>query len=217
MASLTESLGVFFGPSHNERFTALLVKLTATAVAAGRHFRESKGQDLERTVAFEHEGDEIVDTIHELLDNSFILRFDIPDSMQLTDDLDNLIDGMRKVASHIDVYKLHLHELRPDALELMEVAEEMVKRVEKIVAMLAEPRLSVSRVREATRAIDELEARADMMALAAERALVAEYSAPGANPIAFTAWHRLYDLLEEITDDAKHVGGLVLSLARKEA
>ena len=65
--------------------------------------------------------------------------------------------------------------------------------------------------------VDEDESVADKIAAAAERRLVAEYSAPAANRLEFIAWEKLYRLLEEMTDHANHCAKLVLSLARKEA
>ncbi len=206
-----------FGPSNNERFAGLLRQLADTVVECSKHFLESLGRDLTGIVDFEHKADTLVDAIHELLDNSFIMRFDIPDSMKLTDDLDNVIDGMRKVAIHLDVYKIHLLELRPEALELMRISDHMASMLRDLVLMLGEPRLKLSRVRELSTAVDNAEAEADKIVSAVERQLVEEYSQPGANPIGFIAWHQLFHLLEEMTDDANHVAKHILSLARKEA
>ena len=112
-----------------------------------------------RIIDYEHRGDAIVDDIHELLDNVFILRFDIADCMRLTDDLDNVIDGMRKVAMHIDIYKPVLVPLRPDALELFAIGERMMAGVQELVAMLSEPKLLLTRVRDRARTIDEDESK----------------------------------------------------------
>jgi uncharacterized protein len=207
----------FFGPSHNDRFASLLMSLASTAVDCAAHFRKTGGQDLAGVIDFEHKGDAIVDDIHELLDNSFILRFDIPDSMRLTDDLDNVIDGMRKVAIHIDIYKAFLGKLRPDAVELVAIGERMVGQVHGLVAMLSESRLSLARVRDAASAIDAGESEADDIVARAERSLVVEFSPAGANRLEFLAWQKLYSLLEQVTDDANHCAKLILSLARKEA
>jgi hypothetical protein len=168
-------------------------------------------------IDYEHRGDAIVDDIHELLDNVFILRFDIADCMRLTDDLDNVIDGMRKVAIHIDIYRPVVLPLRPDALELFAIGERMMVGVQELVAMLSEPKLSLARVRDRARTIDEAEAEADKLVAIAERKLVAQYSPPGANRLEFIAWDKLYQLLEQMTDEANHCGKLILSLARKEA
>ncbi len=217
MKNIWDAVGHFFGPSHNVTFAELMGRLAQTSIDCAKHFRETNGQDLAGIIDFEHKGDAIVDEIHEILDNSFIMRFDISDCMSLADELDNVLDGMRKVAVHIDVYRPILSVLKPDALELLAVGERMQKQLFDIVAMLAEPRLSLPRVRELATRIDEDESTADKIAASAERRLVAEYVAPGANRLEFIAWEKLYRLLEEMTDHANHCAKLVLSLARKEA
>ena len=217
MATIWEAVGRFFGPSQNDRFAQLLAQLADTAVACASHFRETGGQDLPAIIDYEHRGDAIVDEIHELLDNAYILRFDVADCMRLTDDLDNVIDGMRKVAIHIDIYRPIVVPLRPDALELFAIGERMMRGVRDLVAMLSEPKLSLTGVRDLARPIDEAEAEADRLVAAAERKLVTEYAAPGANRLEFIGWDKLYQMLEQMTDEANHCAKLILSLARKEA
>ncbi len=217
MNTKPSGLTALFGPSNNDRFSALLRQLSETVVQCSLHFIETEGRDLNGILDFEHKADAFVDEIHELLDNSFIMRFDISDSMKLTDDLDNVIDGMRKVAIHLDVYKLHLGTLRSEAVELMKIGDRMAAQLHALVIMLSEPRLKVADVRAIARSVDEAEAEADRLVASVERHLVEEYSQPGANAIGFIAWHQLFHLLEEMTDDANHVARHILSLARKEA
>jgi uncharacterized protein Yka (UPF0111/DUF47 family) len=92
-----------------------------------------------------------------------------------------------------------------------------VSGVRQLVAMLGEPRLSLPAVREVATTIDESEAEADSLVATAERKLVTEFRAADANHLAFIALDKLYQLLEEMTDEANHCGELILSLARKEA
>lgn len=211
------ALAALFGPSRNETFAALLKQLSATLVECSTHFRETGGRDLAGIIDFEHRADALVEEIHELLDNSFIMRFDIADSMKLTDELDNVIDGMRKVAIHLDVYSLHLTALRPEAVELIKIGDGMVRQLDDLVAMLGQPRLSLARVRELARVIDDAESKADGIVSEVERKLVVEFSQPETRTIGFIAWHQMFHLLEEMTDDARRCAKLILSLARKEA
>lgn len=214
------SRGLFaslFGPSRNDQFAAFINSLAATALEGARHCRKTEAQDVKGIIDYEHKADGIVDEIHELLDNSFIMRFDIPDSMRLADDLDDTIDGMRKVALHIEAYRPHIPTMRPEALELMDMSVEMLGHVQVLAAMLGEPRLKLNKVREVATVVDNLESKADKLVAANERKLVEEFSAPGSNAIGFIALHQLFHLLEQITDDANHCAKMILSLARKEA
>jgi uncharacterized protein Yka (UPF0111/DUF47 family) len=124
---------------------------------------------------------------------------------------------MRKVAIHLDVYHLHLGELRPAALELMQIGDRMASKLHALVGMLGDPKLKLASVREIATKVDDAEAEADRLVSNVERMLVEEFSRPGANAIGFIAWHQLFHLLEEMTDDANHVARHILSLARKEA
>ena len=217
MGTVWDSFSRFFGSSHNDRYAALLLQLADTGVRCAAHFRLTDGQDLPGIVVLEREADKYVDEIHELLDNSFIMRFDIPDAMRLTDEIDNVIDRMRHAASHIDTYKPILSTLRPEAKELIAAGERTMKALRELIALIGEPKMEMTRVRELQKAINAAEGEADLIINKAERALVAEFSAADANRLEFIAWNKLYQLLEEMTDDAKRCGKLVLSLARKEA
>jgi uncharacterized protein Yka (UPF0111/DUF47 family) len=121
------------------------------------------------------------------------------------------------VALHIDAYKIHLSKIPPAGLELMDVSGAMLVELDALVAMLAEPRLSLTRVRVTANKIDDMESQADKIVAAHERLLVEEYSKTGASVLGFIAWHQLFHLLEQITDDANHCASQILSLARKEA
>ena len=110
-----------------------------------------------------------------------------------------------------------IKELRPDVLELIELGEQMNIQVRDMAAMLSEPRLDLVRVRELANIVDAGESKADDIVAKAERQLVTEYSPAGANRLEFLAWEKLYNLLEQVTDDANHCAKLILSLARKES
>lgn len=206
-----------FGPSQNDEFADLMVRLANVGVECAAHFRATDGQDLPGIVAFERRADKLVDAIHELLDNAFIMRFDVPDAMRLTDEIDDVIDGMRGAAAHIDIYKQFLGELRPEARELIETGERSIRAMRNLVETLKNRKLSLATVRELARAINDAESEADRIIARAERGLVAEFSAPGSNTLEFIALEKLYAMLEEMTDDAKRCGKLIVSLARKEA
>jgi uncharacterized protein Yka (UPF0111/DUF47 family) len=206
-----------FGQSHNEEFAALMVQLADVGVECAAHFRATDGQDLPGIVVFEKRADKLVDQIHELLDNSFIMRFDVPDAMRLTDEIDDVIDGMRGAAAHIDIYKQFLGKLRPEGRELIVMGERSIQALRNLIATLKEPKLSLTRARSLARVINDAESEADKIIARAERGLVAEFSDPGTNTLEFIALEKLYAMIEEMTDDAKRCGKLIVSLARKEA
>ena len=84
MRTIWDAVDRFFGPSQNDRFAQLLMQLADTAVACASHFRQTGGEDLPAIIDYEHRGDAIVDEIHQLLDNTFILRFDVAKTVNMT-------------------------------------------------------------------------------------------------------------------------------------
>ncbi|HRD75956.1 MAG TPA: DUF47 family protein, partial [Hyphomicrobiaceae bacterium] len=137
LKTMQGALAAFFGSSHNDRYAELLKGVSEVAIQCGRRLKETGGQDVASIIELEHKADRLTDEIHELLDNSFIMRFDIPDAMRLADDIDDVVDGMRKVALHIDGYKKFLSKMPPEAIELMSMSIDMMVKVDGLVAMLA--------------------------------------------------------------------------------
>lgn len=131
------AVGSLFGPSRSDRLVELFKDLSRTALDCAALFRATKGRDAKGIIEIENKADRIVEQIHELLDNSFIMRFDIPDSMKLTDELDDVVDGMRKVALHLEAYAPFVSELSPDAMEVFALGEEMLRDIDSLIDMMA--------------------------------------------------------------------------------
>ena len=214
---MANAVSQLFTRKRTPNFEDLLVQLADIGVECAAYFRQCSGQDLPGIIAFEKRADQIVDKVHELVDDTFIMRFDVADATRLTDALDDVIDGMRGAAAHIDIYKIYLAELRPDAIELIIAGERAILALRALVRTLQEGKLSTLRSRNLAAAINEAEAQADKIIAQAERALVSEFSKPDRNAIEFIALERLYAMLEEMTDDAKKCGKLIVSLSRKES
>ena len=206
----------FFGRSENGTITDLLQRQAEIGAACAETLRKSAGNALPDIVAFEREGDMTEQRIHEILDSAFILRFDKSDVANLASTLDNTLDGMRHIATHIDTYKPYLTHLRPEAGELFETIETMSAAVLQLTKLLKERRLELARVKEYTRLLSKSEAGADAILHKAEKALVSDKKIT-ADPLAFIAHDNLFRMLEDVTDTANHCGTLILSIARKEA
>ncbi|TSC87165.1 MAG: phosphate transport regulator-like protein [Parcubacteria group bacterium Gr01-1014_8] len=205
-----------FGKSQNTPLAEMLFRLSDAAALSAKRLRETKCSDLERITEFEHTGDETEAQIHEILDNSFILRFDKSDVTHLAAELDDMLDGMRRVAKHVHMYGKVLSPLKPQALEFLDIIASMTTAVRDLVKMLSEKRLSQSRIKECVKRLAHSESIADRTLENAAIALIAEFNIPGKSAIEFSAWDKLFRLLEGITDSADHCGRLVLSMARKE-
>jgi uncharacterized protein Yka (UPF0111/DUF47 family) len=214
---MANAIARLFGGTQADEFAQNLIRLADVGVECAAYFRETNGQDLPGIVSFERRADKIVDEIHELLDNTFIMRFDVADALRLTDEIDDVIDGMRGAAAHIDIYKRYLADLRPEARELIACGERSIQALRVLLGTLSNGPLSLTTSRELARDINDAESQADRIIARAERNLVAEFSQSGSNTLEFIAIEKLYAMLEEMTDDAKRCGKLIVSLARKES
>lgn len=217
MLSITNIFERIFGRSQNAPLAELLSKQAGTAARCAAHTHKTKGADLQHITELEHEGDQLEAEIHEILDNSFILRFDKSDVTHLTAEIDDMLDGMRRVAKHMHVYGALLQTLKPEALELLKIIESMARTVEDLSNTLREKRLPHKRIQASVKALATAETAADRLLEKAEAALIAEFTVPGKSAIEFAAWNKLFRLLERITDSADHCGRHILSISRKEA
>ena len=217
MHVLTHTLERLFGKSQNVPLAGLLHSLAEVSAACIKTMKDTQCRDIARVTHFEHEGDDLESQIHEILDNSFILRFDKPDVVHLAAELDDMLDGMRRVAKHVHMYQPILKTLRPEVLEFLDIIESMTIEVQKLTEMLSHRKLSQHQIKTLVKEIEQSESAADKILERVESSLINEFNAPGKNVIEFTAWDKLFRLLERITDSADHCGRCVLSMARKEA
>lgn len=79
---------------------------------------------------------------------------------------------MRGAAAHIDIYKLYLESLRPEAIELIADYEKAVIALSVLVSTLKKAKRSPTRARELASAVNEAEYEADYIMARAERGLV---------------------------------------------
>ena len=206
-----------FGRSQNGQVAELLVQQADIAVRCAILLRESQCAALSDVVSLEREGDVTQEQVHEIIDRAFILRFDKSDIGNLSNRLDNILDGMRQVAKQVDIYRPHMKKIRQEADDLIKIIEEMTSTVRNLVATLKERHLLMTKVKECTQRLKKLEAEADDILHAVEADLVKEYDHKRNNALEFMAHDKIFRLLEHVTDVADHCGTLVLSIARKEA
>ena len=205
------------GESLDVQCQGLLMSLARRALDTARHLRETSCHDRDAIVEHEHLGDATERQIHEILDKAFIMRFDKADMTRLAWEIDETIDGMRKIATHVEVHKAHLQVLPESALELLACIEEMAGKVLELTVILTRSRVDLSLVKQCAAALESAETRADELHFVAESELAAHYNKADASPVEYQAWLRLYNLLEKVTDHANHCGSHVLSMARREA
>ena len=205
-----------FGNKDNAAISKHLREHSAAALACAEKFRAGIRMDLAGIVEDEHRGDQALKALSLAIEQAFITRSTLgkSDVTYLGHELDNVIDGMRDTAEHIDTFRRFLPSLPAPAGELIEIVYEDVQRLNQLVRELTNGRIDFPVMNELSARISEIERQADGVRLDAIRGLV---DSDFDDYREFSAQKDLIDLLESITDHVKHCSVTVLSMARQEA
>ena len=206
----------FFGNKDNAALAKHLRELASAAFACAEKFRVGVAMDLAGIIDDEHRGDQALKSLSLVIEHAFITKetLDKADVTYLGHELDNVIDGMRDTAEHIDTFRRFLPELPEAAGELIEMVYEDVQHLNQLVRELTNGRIDFPAMNKLSARVSEIERQADSVRLNAIRALV---DADFDDYREFSARKDLIDLLEAITDHVKHCSVIVLSMARQEA
>ncbi len=128
-------------PQERRFFT--LLEEDAKAVAEGAHALLDLLRDFRDVPAkqrhikdIEHRGDQVVHTIFEELNKTFITPIDREDIMALASDLDNVLDMIDAAANRLHLYEIA--EPSPAMVDLAEVIVEATSALEKAVGMISD-------------------------------------------------------------------------------
>jgi uncharacterized protein len=165
----------------------------------GRHARE--------IVVCEQEGDRITHDIHQRLNQTFVTPIDREDILDLTNDLDDIVDYVDEVADLMGLYKI-------DAP--MEQSQRLAHILLQACRAIAEamPRLrTFADVSHYTVEINRLENDGDRVS----RDAVASLFDTGIDPMVVIRWKDIYDRLERAIDATEHVANTLQAVVLKNA
>ena len=109
----------------------------------------------EKVVACEHQGDELVRTILQRLNTSFVTPFDREDIHALGEELDDVVDDLLEVSHRIQI--TGITSVLPELQEQAELVVQCAEETEQLVARLE----SMKAVQPHLDAIDRLESEGD--------------------------------------------------------
>ena len=204
-----------FGNQENIEIAEQLRELMAAARECSTKLSREIELHESDMVGAEHRGDAALQRVEEALERAFNLRFGKADPTRLAHELDDVTDGMRGVARHVETYAKFLAPFPESSRELIEAVQQGVENLAHLVNEVLNGRIDRERVRTFADTIIDLESRADVIRARAEQALVADSAVTDFR--AFLAITGLNDLLERVTDHSKHCAVNLLSIARQEA
>jgi uncharacterized protein len=170
------------------------------------HFPERA--DLARDIVIcEQEGDRIAHDIHHRLNSTFVTPIDREDILELTSDLDDIIDLIDEVADYLGLYKIEAP---------MEQAQRMAHILLQATRQIAEamPRLrTFQAMSHFTVEVNRLENDGDRTV----RHAIASLFDNGIDPMVVIRWKDIFERLEEAIDACEHVANTLEGIVIKNS
>jgi uncharacterized protein len=164
--------------------------------------------DLARDIVIcEQEGDRIAHDIHHRLNSTFVTPIDREDILELTSDLDDIIDLIDEVADYLGLYKIEAP---------MEQAQQMARILVQATRQIAEamPRLrNFQDLSHYTVEVNRLENDGDRTS----RHAIASLFDNGIDPMVVIRWKDIFERLEEAVDACEHVANTLEGIVIKNS
>jgi len=155
----------------------------------------------------EHRGDEVVHTIYEELNKTFITPIDREDITALASDLDNVLDMIDAAANRLDLYEIE--EPSPAMVDLALVIVEATTALRKAVGMIRNMK-QADRVEAIAVEVNRLENVADDLMNTSVAALFRE-----TDVIHIIKCKEIIERLEEATDYCEDVANVLSDIVAK--
>jgi len=201
------------------KFFDLLEQQSKTVVRGAKLLQEcleSKGSIDDMYLAskrihdVEHEGDELVHSLMERLNKSFITPLDREDIHQLITRMDDILDLTEDVAQSIYLYDLRT--ITPEAVRLAEICVACGEQVKEAVSLL--PNMdNAKKILAVCGEIDRLESEADHVMRAAMAKLFRDE--PDVRQV--IKLKAIYELLETVTDRCEDVANIIEGIVVENA
>lgn len=174
--------------------------------------------DVERRVRrikdIEHEGDEVTHEIFNALDRSFVTPFDRDDIGRLASALDDVLDWIEDAARRLAIYKLSAPTDR--ARRFARILQDQANSIVGAIGLLSEFRQRGRDLHDHIIELHRLENEADDL-MAESLGAVFESATDVPSLVRAIQWKDIYEVLEEATDRAEHVGMAIESILIKNA
>ena len=170
------------------------------------HFPERA--DLARDIVIcEQEGDRITHDLHQRLNSTFVTPIDREDILELTSDLDDIIDLIDEIADYLGLYKIEAP--MEQSQQMAHILLQATRQIEE-----AMPRLrTFSDLSQFTVEVNRLENDGDRTS----RHAIASLFDNGIDPMVVIRWKDIFERLEEAIDACEHVANALEGIVIKNS
>jgi uncharacterized protein len=196
----------------DDAFFALFNDSAANVADCARRLRDLLADPTnsslhERVAACEQQGDEIVQTILQRLNTTFVTPFDREDIHALAEELDDVVDDMLEVSHRMQITGITtaLPELKEQADLVVQCADETQQLLERLESMKGvQPHLD---------AIDRLESEGD----AVHRRILARLFGGEFDALEVLRWKDVIEAMEGALNTLEDISDVVESIVLKHA
>ena len=164
--------------------------------------------DLARDIVIcEQEGDRIAHDIHQRLNSTFVTPIDREDILELTSDLDDIIDLIDEVADYLGLYKIEAP--MEQSQRMAHILLQATRQIEE-----AMPRLRTFQdLSHFTVEVNRLENDGDRTS----RHAIASLFDDGIDPMVVIRWKDIFERLEEAIDACEYVANTLAGIVIKNS
>ncbi|MBN1536411.1 MAG: DUF47 family protein [Anaerolineales bacterium] len=162
-----------------------------------------------KIITLEKEADYLVAETFQLLDNTFISRYDKPDIERFISHLDDVTDYIKKATVSLRIYRIQAPI--KEGLEFVVIINDMVKSLDEAIGKISS--LKMNTVEPYVIHLKELEEKADELQNQAIQNLFEDEP----DPKLVIKWKDIIEKMETVTDHAEDVINVLSSIVRKES
>ncbi|UCG80553.1 MAG: DUF47 family protein [Desulfobacterales bacterium] len=164
----------------------------------------------------ERRADELVHTITDDIEKTFILPLDKEDIAELTESLDDVVDNLEEAVSRLNIYKIAKAN---DALEdFSELIKQAAVEIHKGILMIKERKMASEDFASCGKMLRDLESQGDKLHRNTLEKLMGNHSSSfinGNDYLSILKWKELFQILEDTLDKCDNIGKLFARLRIK--
>ena len=157
--------------------------------------------------ALERQADELVHTITDDIEKTFILPLDKEDIAELTESLDDVVDNLEEAVSRLNIYKISKGN---DALgDFSELIKEAAVQIHKGMLMIKERKIASEDFASCGKMLRDLESQGDKLHRKVLENLMANRSSSfvnGDDYLSILKWKEIFQTLEDTLDKCDSIG-----------
>ncbi len=167
-------------------------------------------------LTLERQADELVHTITDDIEKTFILPLDKEDIAELTESLDDVVDNLEEAVSRLNIYKISKGN---DALgNFSELIKQAAVQIHKGILMIKERKIASEDFASCGKMLRDLESQGDKLHRKVLENLMANRSSSfvnGDDYLSILKWKEIFQTLEDTLDKCDSIGKLFARLRIK--